>query len=440
MLLKRVSKALKAMLRSGRARAKAKAAPRRRARPALEGLGERIVPAVNTWIYGGWGASTWSNGANWSQGSPPDSTDDIVFDGGVANTGAGYYGTGGAIGKSISFVNGYDQQLTIYSSGAVTLDALSFDSQATLYMSGPGKITVQDLSMVGGSITAPSGYPNTVEIADIGEINTLSSGWNVYTQSHLKVLSGAQLNLDLTSFTLGDYLSLGNGADIINQGTVLHAGGEVVGWSGPTDNHFVNEGVYRKTGTGTATLGSVSLMNNHNNGEVRVEQGTLNVAYMQQTAGLAGTKIYAGATLDIDNNSGFAAGTLYTWGTGAAFLVCPNFTLSGTAKLDLAGDDSTSCGELIHTGTSFTFADQATFKVTIHGDGSASDSLQSNGTVDLTEECELEVSVWGSLAGGLSWRLIEAGTLSGGFWDWTVPAGLSLDTANGADDFFDLIS
>jgi hypothetical protein len=282
------------------------------------------------WIAPGDG--NWSDGANWSTGSPPGPSDvaiinisaDAFISVDIDATIAGLSvtsQTGSAIiiiGNNSLTVNGLG---TIGDGGEVQLSGSSLGGSGILAVEGRFQWT-------GGTITGT------------GEIS-VGSGGLLLLQGGTKFLRGGRVirSFGPVTWSAGDILA-GEGSVLrIEDGGTLSVDGDVTfDWDTGAQSTLVNEGtVTRYAGTGVATI--VGQFNNF--GTLDLRSGTLSVAGNNST--LADTVYLAlGTTLDL-------AGTNQTLNSG--LLVTDTSSVLAPGTLRISGDVTAAGNDTIAVST-----------------------------------------------------------------------------------------
>ena len=344
-------------------------------RLAVENLETRLAPATFTWT--GLSNSSWANGANWSGGVAPSTTDlpldDLVFPGGAANTnptddvagltvnsltvsGSGYTlnaaagvtltlgdptvsgsgslivgsgVTGGQIDKGMDVVlaapggGGSRQFITINSNSTFTiLGNLSGTTGVELTKEGTGTLI---LSGDDSGFTGPFTLDSSAGVVEITTATALGSGAGVTTvgtNSQLQV-NGTSTPSPATGITVNEALIL-NGAGTDSNGALVNVGGNNV-WAGTVT---LDSDVTLGSTAGTLTISGV--VGDLGAGHGITKEGTGTVA-------LSGANSYRGVTtvnngiLDVENGSALGFGD----GTAATGTVVNNtLTEQGTLQID----------------------------------------------------------------------------------------------------------
>jgi uncharacterized repeat protein (TIGR03803 family) len=307
--------------------------------------------------------TNWSDGANWSLGTPPTASQVAIFTNNptvqdlTSTVDAGF--TGAIAGLDIDSTWG----------GTITVDsALTVTGDLTL---ASGTITANSALTVAGDLTLASGTlggSGAVTISGAasqwtgGQIDLGSDGFTndgrltAYTNTANLILAGAGTFTNDGTITQkgNNSLVLENGATLLNAADAFFffayngfQGGSVSQSGGGT---FINAGILEKTGgTGTSTIATTTFSNT---GEVVVGPGTLNItAAVAQVSGstLTGGTWAVSSKLDITS-----AGSLTTIGPAAAVtLQGSNATFSNLKRLTT-----------IDSGGSFSLLSGASFTTT----------------------------------------------------------------------------
>jgi len=380
----------------------------RRLRPQLEGLGDRIVPAVNYWQAPlGPGAALWSDGGNWSDGVP-DSTDDVVFDISHSTRSCTYTGSGGAIAHSITVQAGYPNTLTLNASNTILLDTLTQSDGDINLGTLSSNMEVEVWNFYGGDFNAD------VPVAAQMKVNN-NLDWESSTKD-IRVGNKVELpttGVGVINMTNGKKVQLSNNVNVWNYGTITHKAGLVTafGGLGNSTNVFENKGTYKKTTAADAKIDWITFKNSDDAAVFSVEAGKIifnigsdaSTAAFLQTAGT--TKVAGGATLEtfVVNANDYAldirGGDFLTTGTTTATI--KGETLFQDCTVQLSSDDVTKFGRLENTDSSITFAGSAVYACRIKGDFTGSDLITAKTGIDLAlSDTTLVVSVLGDLGTG----------------------------------------
>ncbi len=314
------------------------------ARPLLERLEARCVPALLTWL--GAVSDDWSDGNNWSLGLVPDANDDVVIVGG-ANAPAitsGSFEVRSILGTGPLTVSGGRldvQSASSLSSVIITGGTLDFDAKATLgsvTLSG-GKLEADGLDVY-GTFDWSGG---TLKGDGLG---------NLYGQT---TLSGGDKELDrLTLRNHGTMTWSGGDVDEAGGGTFENKGQLTVTASAAFDPDFTNTGSAVINTSGTAAFGAVA-----NTGTVTLDGGRFDVSSYTQTAGtlalsggtLAGSfKFLLGGTMTgggTVEGSLTNSGAIIILGQGQTLTVTNDYKQSGTGVLRVFVNTAGADGRLV---------------------------------------------------------------------------------------------
>jgi hypothetical protein len=308
-------------------------------RPCLEGLEERAVPSV-VWNGNG-GDAFWSNGGNWSTGTPPGPGDQVIFNGSTTHFGStvdrafniGELAIEASWNGNIT-VNG---NLTV-GSGGFTMNSGDFACNAAVSISGTSGWGGGRLFIATGSFqnlgTFNIGGP-VLPVAEINQGGTFTNQGTLLQQSTIQLDNGTVL----TNASDGTYrivvdvnVTASNGGTLNNAGTLRKdttAGTSVISTS------FHNTGGVLDIQTGTiqlptgATFSGVSTIN--------LPTSTL---LLPDGVTFSGTTIGTGA-----GTVSLAGGTLFS-GSGGATINFPTGMLQWTG-----GNIDATAGALTNAAT-----------------------------------------------------------------------------------------
>jgi uncharacterized repeat protein (TIGR03803 family) len=298
--------------------------------------------------------TNWSDGANWSLGTPPGPGQTVVFTNNssvksfTSTVDAGFTNTIGVLEIDSTWGGTITVNSPLSVAGNFTLASGSFG--------GNGAVTIaaQGSQWTGGEILVGSGgFTNT------GRLTINTAGGNlILTGAGTLTNNGTIDEFGTNNLLLENSATLSNATgatfDLTANGGVSQAGG----------GSFANAGILEKTGgTGTSTIATTSL---DNTGTVNVTSGTLDIAAtVTQVSG----KTLTGGTWMVTAGPGVHAklditsvGHLTTLGAGATVtLTGPNaaFTnLLGLRTIDtganlslLGGEAFTTAGALTNKGS-----------------------------------------------------------------------------------------
>ena len=327
-------------------------ADRLRARLALEELGARVLPAVNTWINLGGGS--WQVAANWSLGHVPTVTEDAV----------------------IPDLAG--SQTVVYGSGASSVASLSSAENVTL--SG-GMLAVSGAAQVGGTFQLAGG---TLSGATLASGTTLVLTRDGGTLSGVTVAAGASLD-GTQPQPFG-----GNPTATVAGGLTLDGAANLGNTTGTAAGQLYFSGAQTLGGTGTVTFGTATA----NTNALYVTGGFGSSALLTVGAGITvqggrgtvGAAGIFGSTVSVLNR-----GTLRVGAGGA-------LTISGTDWSN-AGVIDAAAGSTVNLGGTLTTAALGDFRA-------AGATVNLTGALDNTDAAL-------PLAASDTWFL-RGGTLAGG--------------------------
>jgi fibronectin-binding autotransporter adhesin len=340
--------------------------------------------ATDQWTGANFAVDTnWSDGANWSLGTPPIAGQPVLFTNNssvkafTSTVDAGFTNSIGALRIDSTW------------GGTITVNtALSVAANFSLAsgsFGGSGAVTIAGAASqwTGGQIVlGAGGFTNT------GTLNADTSGSN-----RLVIGPGTLTNDGTINEAGNNSLILEGGAALYNAGWAtfdLTANGSVSQSGGGS---FTNAGTLEKTGgTGTSTISTTTLSNT---GTIAVTSGTLNIS--AAVAQVSGTTLTAGAwtvtgsstvhsTLDITSagslatlgsaaqvtlsgpNTGFSnlAG-LNTIASGASFSLLGGQSFTTTGALTNNGSLTLSPGSILTVGGSFTQTSTGTLTIELGG-------------------------------------------------------------------------
>jgi hypothetical protein len=354
--------------------------------PRLEGLEDRVVPAINTWIGGN---ADWSIAANWSQGQPPVAGDVVQ----IAN--------GATVTHSVNSTAGGD-----------AVGSLTISGGSTLVLSG-------------GTITDSS----SLDASAAGSHFTLSGG----TLSGATVLAGTTITCTnsggtLDGVTLDGILDLANtyGVRATVTGGLTLVAGSVVQIGG-------NNGTY---GTLSFDGGSQTL-----GGSGSVLFGSSNVYNFLQAGPSAGSALTIGSGVVVHGQSGSIGYSNYYGGAANV-----SFINLGTVNADVAGGNFSLGGAGWSNSGIISVAANSTLNLAGTFAGAALGSIASAGTVNVTGTLTNTLNTLTLNPSTGSWRLF-GGTIDGGTVATTGGAALIATTSGGTlangvtlDGIFDLTS
>jgi uncharacterized repeat protein (TIGR03803 family) len=298
--------------------------------------------------------TNWSDGANWSFGTPPTARQVAVFTNNpsvqsfTATVDAGFTNSIGGLLIDGSWGGTITVNSPLSVTGDLTLGSGSISGSAAVTIAGHSS------AWTGGQIDLGSGG-----FTNLGTLTTDTTAGNlVATGAGTLTNDGTIYEAGTNSLVLENGATLSNASggtfDLTNDGGVSQSGGGT----------FSNPGTLEKTGgTGTSTIATTTL---DNTGTVAVSSGTLDVA--AAVPEVAGSTLKAGhwkvtgsaavaATLDITS-----AGNFTTLGARAAVtLDGPNTTFTNLISLTtikqggrftlLGGQSFTTAGALTNNGS-----------------------------------------------------------------------------------------
>jgi uncharacterized repeat protein (TIGR03803 family) len=406
---------------------------------------------ADTWTGASPNSVAWSDGRNWSLGTPPATGQTVLFTNNssvqslTSTVDAGFTGSIGNLVIDSTWGGTINVASPLTVTGNFTMAGGTLNVDSALAMAGAASgWTGGQIDMTGGSIT------NT------GTLRADTTGGNLVLDG-----TGTLINAKSIVQTGTAALVLGSGTTLDNAKgasyTIQGNGG--LGQAGA--GTLVNAGKLAKSkGTGTATIATGTLSNT---GTLALTSGTLLItAAVTQVAGSAlnagtwdvtasGT---AAATLDIAS-----AGTLSTLGAaahvtlngaGAAFsnvaglsaiakggsftlLGGQNFSVSGA--LGNNGGLTIGAGSTLRVGGDFSNSGTLTFQVTYRSTGSQVGAMVTGLSGSVTLGGSLVVSVKGTPPGGTDFTLLDDGNgsdpLHGSFRSEKLPPGYQLLTDGG---------
>jgi hypothetical protein len=368
---------------------------RKRCRPALEALEDRLVPATVNWIGG---SGNWTDTSHWDTGHVPTAADDAVI--GVANVTVTLNGSHSV--KSVSLISA-DATLVIEGSstgGNATLTETGGSSNAgTIELTSAGTAFNAALSITGsGSSLTNTGM--ITALAGAGGSRTLTINNGAFSnQGTLSV--GAGVNLALNEAFSATFTNTGTVGVAANQSLTI-SGGTFTNFSGGT----LTGGTYDVAGTfqfsnAAITTDAANIILDGPSSQI-VNQSNVNAL-----ANLA--TIAAGGSFTIQNGRNFTtAGTFrnfgaLTVGNGSTFTDSGIFNQTGTLSILAGGTanlkDGSSSGAITNAGT-----------VTITPNTAFIESGVYTQTGTLNVQGTLELDGGGSDSGNLA----NAGTWSSG--------------------------
>jgi hypothetical protein len=355
------------------------ASRRDRARPTLEALEDRLLPAQNFWI--GPPGGFWSNPANWSTLMAPGPNDIITF-------------TGRPGGANTSSVDNIPR---------LSVKGFSSDATytATVTMSAGVRLNVASNFLHYGSLVLNGN--NTISaplqgISEYGTASALGSGNTLDGQSYI-------LNQQASLNVPGSALPSSNPFNLTINGAVLQQGTLTVGTSGPPTPLGSSAAVHLSgpsyTLEGVTTL--VGSLLDYSGSNHLLVTGTLNLVSNPSLRG--GSVVNSPCGIDL-------FGTLTNLGGNQI-----NSTVNNAGLLQFVG---TGVSSLTITGC---YNQMAEGSLNMRIATAASDSLQVWGIANLGGHLNVSVLGGGDTPGpGASWSLISAlGGLTGEFDSMSYP-------------------
>jgi hypothetical protein len=310
------------------------------ARPRVEPLEGRLVPATVTWVGGASG--TWATAADWSTGALPGSGDDVIINGPV----------------TVTHAAGSDTIHTLSVGPGATLQITGNSSLATSAPTGP-QVTDDGTIDLGDTSSAGSLFVNaaSASVAGAGSVVFGASAANQFGQQ----VGGQSLTLGAGITLHGQNGSVGlASATFDNQGTIQSdvSGGTIT--LGPAGS-FTNDGIVAALNGGTTVVHPGTLTN--------LSSGTLTGGTWEAVGGTlrgfasgittnaatvlldgAGSHFYTGTSGTTDALAGLAtnaSGGSFTIQNGANFVSASPFSNAG---LVVVGTGSTLMAPYTQTG------------------------------------------------------------------------------------------
>jgi uncharacterized repeat protein (TIGR01451 family) len=355
------------------------------------------------WINSSGG--NWNTPSNWSTGSVPTASNDVVIDA------AGTYTVnldvtpafntltvgGGATGTQTLDL-GISHDVTFTNPGSVTASgALTFASGRLL---GAGPLTVNGLM----NWTADAEVDTTVTIA-----------------------SGATLNIS------------GIGTRYINGGTLNNGG--TVNWSGGNNFSLYNSGVINNLATGLFSVTNDSIIYQHccAAGQAFNNAGTFRKSVATNTTTIDGNGFNNSGTLDVQSGtvilgSGGTSSGIFNATSPGVILVSSVYTLGTGATLTGNGNYQLAAGQINVSAAGVTVNHMTLAGGNLNINGGGSVSTTSTGIIDWSSDATLSgagtlnVAVGGTLNfSGSGTRYIDGGTLNNsGTINWSGGNNLSV--------------
>jgi hypothetical protein len=340
-----------------------------------------LASAQKTWVGGAAGA--WNDGANWSGGTAPTTTDDVVFDNQTVVV--SFTANPGTI-QSLTLQNGADITLIETGATARTLElanngtALLINSGCTLVIEGDGENMTLDF---GGALTNEvatiSGTLRTVGTGAVGGRFNTTSSTTSFTATGIYEHARNGYNIPIATWDVASTcLITGITASGPNNASLNQTFGNLT-WNcpGQTTNDNLNvatvvSGTLSILSTGTSALavpsaGAVTV------GELNMPGGTLQLTGAS-TLSVSGNVTISGGLLNISPGAGantlFIGGNLTIIGgqlTRSSNVAIVNFNGTSNQVLNIVGGSIT--GEVdfeVSSGSEISFATPAT---AIVGDG-----------------------------------------------------------------------
>jgi uncharacterized repeat protein (TIGR01451 family) len=361
-----------------------------------------VATAVH-WINSSGG--NWNTGSNWSGGSVPTASNDVVIDA------AGTY--------TVNLdVNPAFNSLTIGggATGTQTLD-LGFSHDVTF--TNPGTVTAS------GAITFATGrLLGAGSLTVNGTMNWISDG---EIQTTVTIASGATLNIS------------GSGTRYLNGGTINNSG--TVNWTGSNNLSIYNSGVINNLAAGLFSVTNDQLIYQHccSAAQAFNNAGTFRKSVATGTTTINGNGINNSGTLDVQSGtvtlgSGGTSTGIFNTAAAGTILVSSVYTLGSGATLTGTGNYQLAAGQLSVSaaGVTVNHLTLAGGNLNINSGGSvsttASGVIDWNADATLSGAGSLNVASGGTLNFGSSGtRYIDGGTLNNsGTINWSGGNNLSV--------------
>lgn len=389
----------------------------------LESLEDRWCPATDIWI--GPNGGNWTNPADWSTGTVPAYSDDVVFNGAYSNGDCIFNGGAGSqVANSITLMNGYQGTLHLQQSyplhvgsGGIELDGGDIEQD-----SGQDIFTPGDFNDAGGNLNINSPFLANINVGGGSATKSFETGDNL-------VVNAAGTGNYVVNMPNGAIKFTKNAGINIQQGSLNWTDGNFTDAAGSNGVITINNGANLLKTPGTIATGSTDLPIDNNGGMFQIQSGTVTIngkdangySY-DQTAGTC--DLWANTTLNVASGFYMNGGNFWTEGTNAAINQGDVTFNSGIIALNHNSQGGSFTGNLQCSNNVF-IQGTAEFDTKVDGTNLLADNITATGSITIGGNSTVKaISVndpGGKVPLNKTWTILKAGVnLNGNFKNFSL--------------------